>query len=137
MGCYGIGVSRTVAALYEQCLIKDEKWGPCGFVLPERIAPYMIQIIPKVEDEEKMEFANRLARRLEYSGTKTIIDDRENISIGAKIKDVKILGTPYMIVLGDKTQGENIEIEDVKTGEKINTTIEDINSIFIAKRLGM
>ena len=135
MGCYGIGVSRTVAALYEQCLIKDEKWGPCGFVLPERIAPYMLQIIPKVEDAEKMEFANRIVRKLEDSGIKTIIDDRENISIGAKIKDVKILGTPYMVVLGDKTQGENIEIEDIKTGEKIKTTIDDINGIFLAKRL--
>ena len=54
MGCYGIGVSRTVAALYEYCLINDEKWGPCGFVLPENIAPYKVQIIPKVENEEKI-----------------------------------------------------------------------------------
>lgn len=136
MGCYGIGVSRTVAALYEQSLIKDEKWGPCGFVLPERIAPYMVQIIPKVEDEEKMKFANEIKERLRFSGTNAIIDDRENISIGAKIKDVKILGTPYMIILGDKTEGENIEIESIKTGEKIQTTIDGINGVFIAKRLG-
>ena len=137
MGCYGIGVSRTVAALYEQCLINDEKWGPCGFILPEKIAPYMVQIIPKVEDKEKMELAEAIADRLEFSGTKSIIDDRENISIGAKIRDVKILGTPYMIVLGDKTEGDNIVIEDVKTGEKITTTFDKINSIFIGKRLGV
>lgn len=137
MGCYGIGVSRTVAALYEQSLINDEKWGPCGFVLPEEIAPYMVQIIPKVEDESKMELANEIERRLLYSGTNTIIDDRENISIGAKIRDVKILGTPYMIVLGDKTEGENIELENVKTGEKIQTTLSEINGVFIAKRLGV
>ena len=137
MGCYGIGVSRTVAALYEQCLINDEKWGPCGFILPEKIAPYMVQIIPKVEDKEKMELAEAIAERLEFSGTKSIIDDRENISIGAKIRDVNILGTQYMIVLGDKTEGDNIVIEDVKTGEKITTTFDKINSIFIGKRLGV
>ena len=137
MGCYGIGVSRTVAALYEQCVIKDEKWGPCGFVLPESVAPYMVQVIPKVEDEEKVKIAKEIVRKLEFIGTKTILDDRENMTIGAKIRDVKILGTPYMIVIGDKTQGENIEVEDSKTGEKIETTIDDLTKIFISKRLGI
>ena len=53
MGCYGIGVSRTLAALYEQCLINDEKWGPSGFVLPESVAPFKVQIVPKMENPEK------------------------------------------------------------------------------------
>ena len=116
MGCYGIGVSRTLAALYEQCLIKDEKWGPCGFSLPFRIAPFKLQIIPKLEDKTKMEMAEEIMKRLEMVGYGVIIDDRENISIGAKIKDAKILGTPYVLVLGDKQQGDTIEIENVKTG---------------------
>lgn len=47
MGCYGIGVSRTVAALYEQCVINDEKWGPCGFVLPNSVAPYKYKLYQK------------------------------------------------------------------------------------------
>ena len=106
MGCYGIGVSRTLAALYEQCLIKDEKWGPCGFSLPFRIAPFKLQIIPKLEDKTKMEMAEEIMKRLEMVGYGVIIDDRENISIGAKIKDAKILGTPYVLVLGDKQQGD-------------------------------
>ena len=46
MGCYGIGVSRTVAALYEQCVVKNQKDEPCGFVLPKAVAPYKLQIIP-------------------------------------------------------------------------------------------
>ena len=82
MGCYGIGVSRTVAALYEKCVINDEKWGPCGFVLPE-----------------------------------TILDDRENLTIGAKIKDCKVLGTPYLVVIGDKQEGDMVELENMATGE--------------------
>ena len=59
MGCYGIGVSRTLAAVYEQALIKDEKWGPCGFALPKSIAPYMVQIVPKMENEEKVNLAKK------------------------------------------------------------------------------
>ena len=64
MGCYGIGVSRTLAALYEQCVINDEKYGATGFVLPEKIAPYKIQIIAKMDDEEKLQIANNLYNKL-------------------------------------------------------------------------
>lgn len=130
MGCYGIGVSRTVAALYEQCLIKDEKWGPCGFVLPKSVAPYLLQIIPKMESEEKVELANKLYNKMQEIGIGAILDDREKMSMGAKIKDVKILGTPYMVVIGDKTEGENLEIENNLTGEKIKITIDEIERIF-------
>ncbi len=117
MGCYGIGVSRTVAALYENCLINDKKWGACGFSLPESIAPFKVQIVPKMDDEEKVNLANDLYNMLKENGIDSILDDRENITIGAKIKDCKVLGTPYVIVLGDKQQGENIELENIKTGE--------------------
>ncbi len=126
MGCYGIGVSRTLAALYEQSIINNEKWGPCGFVLPETIAPYKIQIIPKIEDEAKMKQAKEIYNILKEKGIQAILDDRENIQIGTKIRDCKVLGTPYMIVLGDKTDGKQLEIENNKTGEKQNISIEEI-----------
>ena len=126
MGCYGIGVSRTVAALYEQCLINDSKWGPCGFSLPETIAPYKVQIIPKMDNEEKVKMAIELYERLKKECIGAVLDDRENMNIGAKIKDCKVLGTPYLIVLGDKTEGENLELENTKTGEKIIVTINEL-----------
>lgn len=126
MGCYGIGISRTVAALYEQCLISDSKWGPCGFALPESIAPFKVQIIPKMDNEEKIKKANELYIKLKEQGIDAILDDRENLNIGAKIKDCKVLGTPYFIVLGDKTEGKNLEIENVKTSEKQSLTVEEI-----------
>ena len=126
MGCYGIGVSRTVAALYEYCLINDAKWGPCGFVLPENIAPFKIQIIPKLENVEKKEMAEKLYTKLNEIGIGAILDDREGLTIGAKIKDCKVLGTPYMVVLGDKTEGDNVELENVKTGEKETLSIEEL-----------
>jgi len=131
MGCYGIGVSRTVAALYEQCLINDEKWGPCGFVLPKSVAPYMLQIIPKLDSEEKVAVANKLYQKLQENGIGAILDDRENLTIGAKIKDAKILGTPYLVVIGDKTEGENLIVENNLTGEKIETTLDDIENILM------
>lgn len=131
MGCYGIGVSRTLAALYEQCIVNSPKWGPCGFVLPESVAPYKIQIVPKMEDEEKLELANKLYEKLNEKGIPAILDDRENMQIGAKIKDCKVLGTPYMIVLGDKTEGNNLELENNKTGDKEILTIEELIKKFI------
>ena len=124
MGCYGIGVSRTLAALYEECLINDEKWGPCGFILPESVAPFKVQIVAKMENEEKAEFAKKLYETMQKEGIGTILDDRENITIGAKIKDCKVLGTPYMIVIGDKQEGEMLELENIATGEKEILTIE-------------
>ena len=125
MGCYGIGVSRTLAALYEQCVINDPKWGPCGFILPESVAPFKVQIVAKMENEEKAKLANDIYEKLQKEGIEAILDDRENITIGAKIKDCKILGTPYMIVIGDKQEGEMLELENIATGEKETLTIEE------------
>ena len=129
MGCYGIGVSRTLAAIYEQCVVNDKSNMPCGFVLPKSIAPYMLQIIVKQENEEKKELANKLYNELSEKKIGVILDDRENITIGAKIKDSKILGTPYIVVIGDRQEGEKIEIENNLTGEKIETSIDKIEDI--------
>lgn len=129
MGCYGIGVSRTVAAIYEQNLVKDKNGNPCGFALPKSIAPYKLQIIPKIENEEKYEFALNLYNKLQSEGIDAIIDDREKVTMGSKIKDSKILGTPYITVIGDKQEGENIELENTKTGEVKTVTLEQLMEI--------
>lgn len=129
MGCYGIGVSRLVAAIYENSVIKDSNGTVIGISLPEQIAPYTIQIIPKLDNEEKVKEAKELYDS--FAG-KAILDDRENMSMGAKIKDCKILGTPYMVILGDKVEEGKAEVENTKTGKK---EILDINQIK-AKLLG-
>ena len=126
MGCYGIGVSRTLAAVYEQCVIKDEKYGPCGFVLPESIAPFKVQIVPKVENEEKLKGAEKIYNSLKKEKINSIIDDRDIITMGAKIKDCKILGTPYLIVIGDKQEGDTFELENMLTGEKEQLNLEQL-----------
>ena len=129
MGCYGIGVSRTVAALYEQNILKDKAGNYCGFALPKAVAPYILQIIPKIENEEKLQFAMNLYNKLQEQGIDVIIDDREKVTMGAKIKDSKILGTPYITVIGDRQEGEKIELEDARTGETKTVTLEELINI--------
>ncbi len=129
MGCYGIGVSRTLAAVYEQNLVKDKNDVPCGFVLPKAVAPYKLQIVVKQENEEKAKLANKLYENLQANNINVILDDRPNLSIGAKIKDVKILGTPFMVVIGDKQEGEEIELENILTGEKTKTTFQELKKL--------
>lgn len=126
MGCYGIGVSRTTATIYEANVVNGKDGKPCGFVLPESVAPYKIQIIPKMENEEKVALAEKIYNKLNKKGIECILDDREKISLGAKIKDVKILGTPYMLVVGDKAMENELEIENVRTGEIKKVSIEEI-----------
>lgn len=125
MGCYGIGVSRLVAAIYENSVIKDGNGTVIGISLPEQIAPYTIQIIPKLDNEEKVKEAKELYDS--FAG-KAILDDRENMSMGAKIKDCKILGTPYMVILGDKVEEGKAEVENTKTGKKEILDISQIKS---------
>lgn len=125
MGCYGIGVSRTVAAIYEASVIKYENEVK-GIAIPKEIAPYKLQIIPKVENEEKLKEAEELYSKLMEQGINVIIDDRQNVTMGAKMKDCKVLGTPFMAVLGDKVETGYVEFEDIKTGEKEVIKIEEL-----------
>ena len=91
MGCYGIGVSRTVATIYEESVLKNDNGKVQGFVLPESVAPYKLQIIPKMDNEEKVKEAEELYKKLSENNIESILDDRKIDSIGAKIKDCRIL----------------------------------------------
>ena len=79
-----------------------------------------------MENAEKVKLATKLYETLKEKNIGAIIDDRENITIGAKMKDCKVLGTPYLVVIGDKQEGKNIELENMKTGEKEILTIEQL-----------
>lgn len=114
MGCYGIGLGRIIATIIENnVVVEDNKLK--GFSLPYDIAPYKVQIIYK---DDKGNLANEIYNTLMEKGINSIIDDRKNMSLGAKIKDVYVLGTPYAIILGDKCDNELMELENTKTGEK-------------------
>ena len=94
-----------------------------GFVLPYDIAPYKVQIIYNENNKEEGE---KLYNYLLQNNVNAIIDDRENLNIGNRINDVYVLGTPKMIILGNKFDGYNYEIEDTKTKEKLIVKCEDI-----------
>ena len=126
MGCYGIGLGRIIACLIENNVIyENDKLK--GFVLPKEVAPYKVQIIYK---EDKKDKAEELYNYLEESGIRCIIDDRDNMSIGTRIRDAFVLGTPYTIVIGDRTTDEMYEVEDNKNGDKNTLTKEEIREMF-------
>ncbi len=126
MGCYGIGVSRTLATIYEKSIIKDKEGNPEGISLPCNLAPYFMQIVPKANNLKKVAEAEEIYKAMISKGIGAILDDRKDISIGSSIKDCKILGTPYIIILGDKTKEGEIEIESTKTGKKITVPKQKI-----------
>lgn len=110
MGCYGIGVGRILATLIENNIItKNDKVK--GFSLPYNVAPYKVQII---YNENNKENAEELYKKLLENNISVILDDRENLTIGNRINDTYVLGTPKMIVLGNKFEGVNYEVENTK-----------------------
>ena len=98
-----------------------------GFALPEKIAPYKVQIIYSDENKEK---AFELYNKLQDNGVNAIIDDRENLNMGNRINDVYALGTPYMLVMGKKFEDGKYELETSKTGEKEVFTIDELIKSF-------
>lgn len=101
MGCYGIGVSRTVAAAIEQG--HDD----AGILWPMPIAPYHIVIVlMKPEDATHQQHANELAAQLASHGLDVLIDDRPERP-GVKFKDADLVGLPIRLTLGDKALAEN------------------------------
>ena len=122
MGCYGIGVGRIIACTLENNIIKiNDKVK--GFSIPYNLAPYKVQII---YNENNKEEAEKLYDYLSENNIPSIIDDREGLSLGSRINDTYVLGTPKMIILGSKFDKENYEIEDTKTKEKEILTLENI-----------
>lgn len=131
MGCYGIGVSRTLAMIYEKSIIRGKNNEFNGISLPLNIAPYSVYIIPKLDDNEKTNKSTEVYQLLLEKGVPVLYDDRTELSIGAKIKDSKITGTPYVVVFGRTLDQGYVEVENNSTGEKINMTIDEFILNFI------
>ena len=124
MGCYGIGVSRLVAAAIEQN--NDEK----GIVWPHSIAPYDINIIAIGYDKNKeiSSASNDLYFQLKEMGYEVLLDDRKD-GYGTKIKDSELIGIPLNIIIG-KQFIENKEVElKSRSGESSINPIADIETI--------
>ena len=131
MGCYGIGVSRTLAMIYEKSIIRGKNNEFNGISLPLNIAPYSVYIIPKLDDNEKTNKSTEVYQLLLEKGVPVLYDDRTELSIGAKIKDSKITGTPYVAVFGRTLDQGYVGVENNSTGEKLNMTIDEFILNFI------
>lgn len=127
MGCYGIGVGRIIATIIENNVIKENDMIK-GFSLPLNVAPYKIQIVYK---EDKKQVAEQLYNSLEEKGISAIIDDRLGYSLGNRIKDCYVLGTPYIAIIGNKSDGITIEVEETKTGKKFSKRMDEVADLFL------
>lgn len=112
MGCYGIGVGRTMAAAIEQN--HDEN----GIVWPKAIAPFEVIIVPVSEKSERqMAAAEALYKDLQSRGIDVLLDDRAERA-GVKFKDADLIGIPLRITVGDKSLDKGmLEYKERKTGE--------------------
>ena len=112
MGCYGVGVSRTMAAAIEQ------NYDDNGIIWPIEIAPYHVLVVPvNTKDEASAAKAEEIYMQLKKVGLETVIDDR-NERPGVKYKDADLIGYPLRVVVGPKTLTEGkLEVKIRKTGE--------------------
>lgn len=132
MGCYGVGVSRTLAAVVEQH--NDEN----GIIWPLGVAPAHICIIPlTVGDAEVAPVAERLAAELAEIGVEVVIDDR-NERPGVKFAEADLMGWPLQVIVGKRGLAESkVEVKRRLTGERFDITLDRIDDVIsFAKRKG-
>lgn len=129
MGCYGIGVSRVVAAAIEQ------NHDDSGIIFPVPLAPYQVAVLNlDLKDEAVSDAAEEIYTELMETGFDAFIDDREERP-GVKFKDADLLGFPYRITVGKRfKQTGQVEIRQRKTGDTEDVAIDEVISS-ITKRL--
>ena len=122
MGCYGIGVSRTLAAAIEQ--YQDEN----GIIWPRAIAPFEVVIVPiNAKDEALMSTSTSIYDTLLNNKVDVLLDDRKDRA-GVKFKDADLIGYPLRITVSKNTLESNeVEIRVRKTGEAINCPIGEVS----------
>jgi len=121
MGCYGIGIGRTVAAAIEQN--HDES----GIIFPKSLAPFEVTVLPlKIKDEQVRLAAEEIYSGLIEAGCEAIIDDRD-VGPGFKFKDAELIGIPIIVAVGPRTikEGE-AEVKVRKTSDSRNIKLKAV-----------
>ena len=120
MGCYGIGVERTVAAVIEQHY--DEN----GIIWPLALAPYHVVVVPvNVKKEEHLENAEKIYNELQAAGVEVLLDDR-NERAGFKFKDSDLLGIPMRITVGKDIVDGKVEFKLRKEADKEIISVDEV-----------
>lgn len=134
MGCYGIGVSRTVAAAIEQS--HDDK----GIIWPEAMAPFHIAIIPLIKDiqdevsQRIKALAEQLYEQLTHAGYEVLLDDREERP-GVKFSDMDLIGIPHRLVLSPRLGLDQVEYKSRKNAEVMMVNTDQVIS-FLQEKTG-
>jgi len=115
MGCYGIGVGRTMAAAIEQNNDAD------GIIWNRAIAPFEVVVVPvNAKDEKQLAFAEEIYDELKKSGVDVLLDDRKERA-GVKFKDCDLIGYPLRVTISPKTlESGKIEVKVRRSGEFLN-----------------
>ena len=123
MGCYGIGIGRTVAAAIEQ---NNDEY---GIRFPVPLAPFEVSIIPvNMKQEDVTGAAELIYSKLLRKRIEVLIDDREE-SAGVKFKDSDLLGIPVQVIIGRKSLEEGeVEIKNRNSGKRIKVRLEEADS---------
>ncbi|MEV1289735.1 proline--tRNA ligase [Micromonospora sp. NPDC049679] len=119
MGCYGIGVSRAVAAIAEQH--HDER----GLIWPAAVAPCDVHVIHAGKGPQ-VDAALRIADDLAARGLRVLLDDRPHVSAGVKFTDAELVGVPRAVVVGRRLTDGYVELRDRVTGDRGDVPVGDI-----------
>lgn len=127
MGCYGIGIGRTLATIVEK--FNDDK----GIIWPESIAPFTVHLLLLGDDAKVQEEANKVYKNLVNAGVDVLFDDRADVSAGEKFSDADLIGIPYRAVVSARSLKENgIELKK-RTEEKGKiVTFGELQKLFIS-----
>ncbi|MDE0562107.1 proline--tRNA ligase [Exiguobacterium sp. B2(2022)] len=126
MGCYGIGVSRTLSAIVEQH--HDDR----GIIWPRNVAPFDLHLIAiNTKDEAQVELANRLYEELGQTYD-VLFDDRKERA-GVKFADADLIGLPIRVNVGKKAGEGIVEVKVRATGEVIETSIDELKQVITSK----
>ena len=120
MGCYGIGVSRLIAAIIEQN--NDEN----GIIWPVSIAPYIVDVIPaNIKNEVQVSLAEKIYNELEEEKIDSMLDDRDE-KPGFKFKDADLIGFPFKVVVGKRADEGIVEVKIRRTAETLEVSENEV-----------
>ena len=129
MGCYGIGVSRIVAAAIEQC--HDDK----GIIWPDNIAPFHVVIIPlnAHKSEQVTQISESLYDQLQQAGVDVLLDDRDKkTSPGVKFADMELIGIPHRLVVSDRgLESGQVEYKHRGSEETRDIAVDEITDFLL------
>lgn len=121
MGCYGIGLGRTLATIVE--IFHDDK----GIIWPDNVAPYLVHLVGlNMEDEKVRKEAENVYKLLQAEGIEVLFDDRADVFAGAKFADCDLIGIPYRVVVSKKTQNGKLEVKKRNEKQTLFITFEEL-----------